>query len=64
VPLLDVRQDASTYFDFHHTANDTVDKLEPIHQAQVARTYATLAWLAAEQEVDFGRTPKELRERK
>jgi hypothetical protein len=41
-----------------------VDKLEPIHQAQVARTYATLAWLAAEQEVDFGRTPKELRERK
>lgn len=64
VPLFDVRQDASTYFDFHHTANDTVDKLEPIHLAQVARTYATLAWLAAEEDVDFGRTPKELRQRK
>lgn len=64
VPLLDVRQDASTYFDFHHTANDTVDKLEPVHLAQVARAYATFAWLAAEQEVDFGRTPKDLRERK
>ena len=29
VPLFTVRQDASRYFDWHHTANDTFDKIVP-----------------------------------
>ena len=29
VPLVGLAQDASTYFDFHHTANDTFDKIVP-----------------------------------
>jgi Zn-dependent M28 family amino/carboxypeptidase len=64
VPQLDVRQDASRYFDFHHTANDTVDKLDEPQLTQAARAFSVLAWLAAEQQVDFGRVPEGLRERK
>ena len=64
VPQLDVRQDTSRYFDFHHTANDTVDKLDAAQLTQVARTVATAAWLAAEQGVDFGRVPEDKRTRK
>ncbi len=29
VPSLGLSQDASTYFDLHHTANDTLDKIDP-----------------------------------
>jgi carboxypeptidase Q len=64
VPQLDVRQDVSRYFDFHHTANDTVDKLDPDQLTQVARTYSTITWLVAEQQVDFGRVTEADRERK
>ncbi len=63
VPQLDVRQDASQYFDMHHTANDTVDKLDPVQLTQLARTTATIAWLAAEQGIDFGRVPEAQRSR-
>jgi Zn-dependent M28 family amino/carboxypeptidase len=58
VPQLDVRQDVSRYFDYHHTANDTVDKLDPEQLTQVARTFSTITWLVAEQQVDFGRVPE------
>ena len=64
VPQLDVRQDASRYFDFHHSANDTVDKLDEEQLTQAARAFSTMAWLAAEQEVDFGRVPEEQRKGK
>ncbi len=29
VPMFMVRQDSSRYFDYHHTANDTFDKIDP-----------------------------------
>ncbi len=64
VPQLDVRQDVSRYFDFHHTANDTVDKIDPLQLTQVARAFSTITWLAAEQQVDFGRVPEDARERR
>ena len=43
VPFLGVRQDTSHYFDVHHSAADTLDKVEP--QALAANA-ATLTWLA------------------
>lgn len=64
VPVIDVRQDASRYFDFHHTANDTVDKLDPAQLAQATRAFAAVTWLAAERDVDFGRVSTDARERK
>lgn len=64
VPVIDVRQDASRYFDFHHTANDTVEKIDADQLAQATRAFASIAWLAAEQGVDFGRVADASRTRK
>lgn len=50
-------QDGSSYFDLHHNAADTLDKVDPEALAQNAAAYTVFAWLAAEAEGDFGTTP-------
>ncbi|HEX5692998.1 MAG TPA: peptidase M28 family protein, partial [Arenimonas sp.] len=50
-------QDGIDYFDYHHTANDTLDKIDPRALDQQVAAYAVLAYLAAETEVDFGTLP-------
>ena len=50
-------QDGTDYFDYHHTPNDTLDKIDPKALDQQVAAYAVLAYLAAETEVDFGRAP-------
>ncbi|HEX9667986.1 MAG TPA: M20/M25/M40 family metallo-hydrolase [Thermoanaerobaculia bacterium] len=50
VPILALDQDSSRYFDVHHTADDTVDKLDPHSLRQVVAAYAVAAWAAAEME--------------
>ena len=47
-------QDGSDYFDLHHTADDTLDKIDPAALAQNVAAYAVFAYLAAEAEGDFG----------
>jgi Zn-dependent M28 family amino/carboxypeptidase len=64
VPILELRQDASRYFDVHHTANDTLDKVDPDAIAQAAAAFATAAWTAAEGDTAFGRIPPEKRPEK
>lgn len=49
-----LRQDGSDYFDLHHTADDTLDKIDPAALAQNTAAYAVFAWLAADAEGDFG----------
>jgi hypothetical protein len=61
VPILDLRQDATRYFDLHHTANDTVDKIDPGVLAQATAAFATAVWAAAEMDGDFGRVPEGMR---
>jgi hypothetical protein len=61
VPILELKQDATRYFDLHHSANDTVDKIDPGVLAQAAAAFATAAWAAAEMDGDFGRIPEALR---
>jgi Zn-dependent M28 family amino/carboxypeptidase len=56
-PWAQLAQDGSDYFDWHHTANDTLDKVDPKALDQQVAAYAVLAYLAAETEVDFGRLP-------
>lgn len=51
-------QDGSAYFDYHHTANDTLDKVNPKDLDQNVAAYAVLAWLAAQADGDFGSAPK------
>lgn len=43
-----LEQDATRYFDWHHTADDTLDKIDPAALPQQVAAYAVLAWLAAE----------------
>jgi carboxypeptidase Q len=56
-PWAQLAQDGTDYFDWHHTANDTLDKIEPEALDQQVAAYAVLAYLAAESDVDFGRSP-------
>lgn len=53
VPVVDFGQDGTKYFDIHHTADDTLDKVEPAELAQNIAVWASFAWLAAESDVDF-----------
>jgi len=55
VPWAQLAQDGSDYFDYHHTANDTLDKIDSEALDQQARAYAVFAYLAAEAESGFGR---------
>lgn len=48
VPVVDLSTDASPYFDLHHTANDTFDKVDPTLLRQNVAAYAVLAYLAAQ----------------
>lgn len=54
VAAVDLKQDGTEYFDYHHTVNDTLDKIEPDALAQNAAAYAVLAWLGAQAPMNFG----------
>ncbi|MBP6797406.1 MAG: M28 family peptidase [Luteimonas sp.] len=51
-------QDGTGYFDLHHNADDTFDKIVPEDVAQNVAAYAVFAYLAADAEGDFGSAPK------
>jgi carboxypeptidase Q len=61
VPVMDLRQDATTYFDFHHTANDTLERIRKDEIDQAAAAFAAAAFAAADAPGDFGRLPEEKR---
>jgi hypothetical protein len=48
VPVVDLQQDASRYFDFHHTANDTLAAIDPDQLRQNIAAYAVFAYMAAD----------------
>ena len=47
-------QDGTDYFDLHHNADDTLDKIDPQALAQNVAAYTVFAYLAAEADGDFG----------
>jgi hypothetical protein len=55
--VLDLTQDGTRYFDWHHTANDTLDKIDPKDLAQNVAVYAAFAYMAADADGDFGSAP-------
>lgn len=59
VPVLGPRQDGTQYFDWHHTIADTLDKIDRESLDQNVAVYATLAYIAAAMEQEFGRLPVE-----
>ncbi|WP_287598128.1 M28 family peptidase [Thermomonas sp.] len=50
--------DGTGYFDLHHNAEDTLDKIDPKDLAQNTAAYAVFTWLAAQAEGGFGSAPK------
>jgi hypothetical protein len=53
MPLLDVRH----YFDYHHTAADTLDKVDPDNLRRQVAVMATLVWQLAN--LDAGELPRQ-----
>ena len=53
VPTLRLHQDGRDYFDLHHTADDTVDKLDAASLDQNVAAFAVFAWLVAESDISF-----------
>ena len=62
VPQFSIRQDSSRYFDFHHTSNDTFDKIEPGNMDRNAAAVAAFAWVAASLDAPFEKIPADRRE--
>jgi len=56
VPGVQLSQDAMTYFDIHHTPDDTLDKVDREQLDQNVAAWAALAWLVADSDVDFRRS--------
>ena len=48
--VFSLRQDGTDYFDLHHTADDTLDKVKPENLAQNTAAYIVFAYIAANSE--------------
>ena len=57
MPAIDLDHDATLYFDYHHTANDTLDKVDPEDLRFNVAAWVTFLWFAAESRVEFGPLP-------
>ena len=57
MPVVDLSQDGLDYFDLHHTADDTLDKIDPEALRQNVAAFAVFAYLAAENDWDFRAPP-------
>ena len=56
-PVVDLNQDGTDSFDYHHTPDDTLDKINPAALRQNVATYAVLAYMAAETDWVFSAAP-------
>ncbi|MCL1141460.1 M20/M25/M40 family metallo-hydrolase [Shewanella gaetbuli] len=53
VPVASLKQDGTDYFDYHHTPNDTLDKIDPKALAQNVAAYVHFAYMMAQSEVEL-----------
>ncbi|MEA2564054.1 MAG: carboxypeptidase [Acidobacteriota bacterium] len=58
VPVVGLSQDGTYYFDWHHTSNDTLDKIDPKDLDQNVAAWAALAYAVAEMPGNFGKAPE------
>jgi hypothetical protein len=56
--VADLTPDGTNYFDFHHTDDDTLNKVDPEALAQNLAAYTTLAYYAAETATSFVPAPE------
>ena len=57
VPVIDFKTDLSRYFDWHHSSEDTLDKVDRAALAQNVAAWAATIWLIADSDVDFRALP-------
>ncbi|GAA0565753.1 M28 family peptidase [Rhizomicrobium electricum] len=57
VPVLVVLNDASRYFDYHHSADDTLAVVDSDGLKQNVAVWAGLVYLIAESDIDFRKVP-------
>jgi len=53
VPMIDLQQDGTDYFNWHHTENDTLDKVDPVTMRQNVQAWASLIWMLSNSTVRF-----------
>ena len=53
VPVVSLRQDGLDYFDTHHTADDTLDKIDPRQLNQAVAVWSAFTYLGAVSDVNF-----------
>ena len=53
VPVFALDQDASRYFDIHHSADDTLSVVDPVQLKQNVAAWAAVLYLIADSDVDF-----------
>jgi hypothetical protein len=58
VPKVDLLQDSTRYFDVHHTADDTCDKIEPDALAQLTSAATVVTFMLAETPELLERAPR------
>src|SRR5581483_12338001 len=58
VPLVLVHPDGTQYFDIHHSAADTFDKIDPENLAKNSAAIAVVAWALAEMPEPLPRPPQ------
>lgn len=63
LPNFRLAQDGTDYFDLHHTADDTFDKVEDAALRQNVASYAVFLWIAANVDTEFRPQHQERAER-
>lgn len=53
VPVLSLEQDGTDYFDYHHTPNDTLDKINPADLEQNLKAWLIMTRAVADSDTDF-----------
>ena len=53
VPVIDLNQDGSNYFNLHHTPDDTIDKIDPVELRQNVAAWVTMLAVMANSDADL-----------
>lgn len=57
IPVLELSQDGTRYFDLHHTPDDTLDKVDPVQLRQNVAAWTAMLSVAANDPTDYGPVP-------
>jgi carboxypeptidase Q len=54
IPVIELGQDGTRYFDLHHTPDDTLDKVDPVQLRQNVAAWTALLSVTANDPTDYG----------